>query len=269
MSQNISMPAARVPLVDERGQITREWMQWFLGMFQRVGGPVGFSNAELYGDAVALQSYDELLERISALEAKNRGLSDAVWMMATMPQDFVMPAQAISEILEKLEVRGDTRLASERGNVVIGAKSTEDSEQLQVTKDLRVKEGVKLAVDDGVVLIGTETQAGDEKLQVQGGIKADEISADSIDVEELLIDTLDAIEVKAVDVDTVTVTVLGNQVVGSRQTGFPVMTAYAGQSVGATYSQSQAQTTDDAVKTLSQKLVQLNNALRSHGLIGD
>ena len=82
MSENISLPAARVPKVDGDGMITREWLTLLSGLFRRVGGPVGFSNSELYGDAVALQSYDELLERISSLEAQNRNLGQVVQMMA-------------------------------------------------------------------------------------------------------------------------------------------------------------------------------------------
>lgn len=124
MSENISLPAARVPMVDDKGMITREWLTLLSGMFRRVGGPVGFSNSELYGDAVALQSYDELLERISSLEAQNRSLGQVVQMLAAeQMQDYASKASAVEGALDTLTVRGDTRLASQKGRVIVGGAS--------------------------------------------------------------------------------------------------------------------------------------------------
>lgn len=123
MSENISLPAARVPLVDERGLITREWLMWFSGMFNRVGGPVGFSNSELYGDAVALQSYDELLARISSLEAQNRNLTQAMQMVAMGAWDQLLatpPAAVAPDTFARLKVLGETDLAVDRGKVRVG-----------------------------------------------------------------------------------------------------------------------------------------------------
>jgi hypothetical protein len=68
----------------------------------------------------------------------------------------------------------------------------------------------------------------------------------------------------------------GNQVVGPRVTGFTAGTgtankgafaAYAGQTYGATYSQTAAQATDDAAAATAQRLLAIEQALRAHGLI--
>lgn len=226
MSQNISMPAARVPLVDDRGQITREWMQWFIGMFQRAGGAQGFSNSELYGDAVALQSYDELLERIATLEAQNRSLMQGMQMLAMgqMDQGYATPPQAVSpDTFARIKVLGETDLAVERGNVRVGLGINGSSAKLQVGGDVDVSGGTRL-------------RSG---LQVDGNAQA------------------------------ATYRVGVNQVVGARQAGVAAYSAYAGQTVGATYSQTQAQATDTAIKNASAKLAQVVTALRTHGLIGD
>lgn len=226
MSQNISMPAARVPLVDDRGQITREWMQWFIGMFQRAGGAQGFSNSELYGDAVALQSYDELLERIATLEAQNRSLMQGVQMLAMgqMDQGYATPPQAVSpDTFARIKVLGETDLAVERGNVRVGLGINGSSAKLQVGGGVDVSGGTRL-------------RSG---LQVDGNAQA------------------------------ATYSVGVNQVVGARQAGVAAYSAYAGQTVGATYSQTQAQATDTAIKNASAKLAQVVTALRTHGLIGD
>jgi hypothetical protein len=61
----------------------------------------------------------------------------------------------------------------------------------------------------------------------------------------------------------------GVKVVGARAAGVAAYTAYAGQTVAATYTQSQAQATDNAIKDASTKLAQVVTALRTHGLIGD
>ena len=70
-------------------------------------------------------------------------------------------------------------------------------------------------------------------------------------------------------------------IAGSRQTGWTAGTGtankgafatYAGQTLGATYSQSAAQATDNAVKANSQRILALEQAIASwggnHGLIG-
>lgn len=226
MSQNISMPAARVPLVDDRGQITREWMQWFIGMFQRAGGAQGFSNSELYGDAVALQSYDELLERIATLEAQNRSLMQGMQMLAMgqMDQGYATPPQAVSpDTFARIKVLGETDLAVERGRVRVGLGINGSSAKFQVGGDVDISGGTRL-------------RSG---LQVDGNTQA------------------------------ATYRVGVNQVVGARQAGVAAYSAYAGQTVGAAYSQTQAQATDTAIKNASAKLAQVVTALRTHGLIGD
>lgn len=226
MSQNISMPAARVPLVDDRGQITREWMQWFIGMFQRAGGAQGFSNSELYGDAVALQSYDELLERIATLEAQNRSLIQGMQMLAMgqMDQGYATPPQAASpDTFARIKVLGETDLAVERGRVRIGKGINGSTAKLQVEGDADISGGTRVRAD----------------LQVDGNTQA------------------------------ATYRVGVNQVVGARQAGVAAYSAYAGQTVGAAYSQTQAQATDTAIKDASAKLAQVVTALRTHGLIGD
>lgn len=72
------------------------------------------------------------------------------------------------------------------------------------------------------------------------------------------------------------VNVGANQVVAARQTGWNAPTgsllrgtlaAYAGQTMGATYSQTAAQANDDALKAVSQTLAALITDLRTHGLI--
>lgn len=280
MSQNISMPAARVPLVDDRGQITREWMQWFIGMFQRAGGAQGFSNSELYGDAVALQSYDELLERIATLEAQNRSLSQAVQMMAQgLLPTLDQPSAASGNVFDEITVKGNSRLATDRGTVLIGAKASSEPEKLQVVGEILATGGARLAVADGSVLVGGAVDDGVHKLQVQGGARVDVLNADSLEIDSLDVQTIDAVTVNA---DTATVTTVnagttntgsvmvgGQQVVSSRKSGVSAYGAYAGQTVGAAYSQAQAQTTDNAIKTASAKLAALVTALRAHGLVGD
>lgn len=226
MSQNISMPAARVPLVDDRGQITREWMQWFIGMFQRAGGAQGFSNSELYGDAVALQSYDELLERIATLEAQSRSLMQGMQMLAMgqMDQGYATPPQAVSpDTFARIKVLGETDLAVERGRVRIGKGINGSTAKLQVEGDADISGGTRVRAD----------------LQVDGNTQA------------------------------ATYRVGVNQVVGARQAGVTAYSAYPGQTIGASYTQSQVQATDTAIKNASAKLAQVVTALRTHGLIGD
>lgn len=261
MSENLSLPAARVPLVDDQGRITREWMSWFIGMFQRAGGSQGLSNNELYGDAVAQQSYDELLGRVGAaealargqdegsmlqellnrlasLEAQNRSLTQDLRVVGMMLMDQPSAQSAFSEVMSRLEVRGNTRLATESGNVLIGLKTSADPELLQVAKDLLVSLGARLAVTSGRVIIGPGVAIGDAPLFVNGDANASAFKVND------------------------------RFVLRARQVGFPSFSPYGGQTIGATYSQSQAQATDDAVKAVSAKLAQLNEALRAHGMIG-
>jgi len=69
----------------------------------------------------------------------------------------------------------------------------------------------------------------------------------------------------------------GDQVVGARDTGWTASTGtpnkaayatYAGQTMGGAYSQTVAQTNDDALKAVSQRVKALEDALFAHGLIG-
>lgn len=78
------------------------------------------------------------------------------------------------------------------------------------------------------------------------------------------------------DISVTHVLIGGNTVLGPRIAGWGTPSggvrgsgvAYAGQTVGATYSQTQAQATDDAVKAVSQKLTALIADLQTQGLIG-
>ncbi len=243
MSENISLPAARVPLVDESGLITREWLMWFSGMFRRAGGSEGFSNSELYGDAVALQSYDELLERISSLEAQNRNLSQAMQMIAMggWDQMIATPPNAVTpDTFARLKVLGETDLAVDGGKVRVGTGVAGSSAKLQVGGDMDVSTDSRVR--------GNLSVNGDGA--VDGALSAASLSADG-------------------DASAAAYSVSGQQVVGDRVAGVSAYTAYAGQTVGAAYSQSQAQATDDATKAASAKLAQVVAALRTHGLIGD
>lgn len=139
MSENISMPAARIPLVDDRGLITREWMAWFIGMFKRAGGSQGFSNQELYGSAETQQNYDELLERIGALEARNRDLVSAVQMLSLgqIEQMIATPPQAVSpDTFARIKVLGETDLATDSGGVRIRKGISGSSAALQVNGNI-------------------------------------------------------------------------------------------------------------------------------------
>lgn len=139
MSENISMPAARIPLVDDRGLITREWMGWFVGMFKRAGGSQGFSNQELYSSAEMQQSYDELLERIGALEARNRDLVSAVQMLSVgqIEQMVATPPQAVSpDTFARIRVLGETDLATDSGGVRIRKGISGSGATLQVNGDI-------------------------------------------------------------------------------------------------------------------------------------
>lgn len=244
MSENISIPAARVPLVDDRGLITREWMSWFIGMFKRAGGSQGFSNQELYGDAVALQSYDELLERISALEAYNRDLSRAVQMLAfgQMEVGMASPPQPVAaDTFARLKVLGETDLAMDSGQVRIRRGIGGSSAVLQVNGDSDISGNARFRA--GVHVNGDFEV--DQDSVVHGNQEVDGTS------------------------EAASFLVGGQQVVGARAPGNPAFTAYAGQTMGAAYSQSQAQTNDNAVKAVSTAVAELVTAMRTHGLIGD
>lgn len=71
--------------------------------------------------------------------------------------------------------------------------------------------------------------------------------------------------------------VAGTAVVGARATGWGAASgtlgraayaSYAGQTMGATYSQSAAQATDDGLKALAQRVAAIITDLTAHGLIG-
>lgn len=67
------------------------------------------------------------------------------------------------------------------------------------------------------------------------------------------------------------------QVVGPQDTGWTdgtgtplkgAFAAYAGQTVGGSYSQAEVQAIDDAAAASSQRLLAIEQALKAHGLIG-
>lgn len=58
----------RVPLVDVRtGQITREWLLFFQGVYARVGGPLGSSTTDLDASAFDDAGTEELEAAVYAL----------------------------------------------------------------------------------------------------------------------------------------------------------------------------------------------------------
>lgn len=286
MSEDISMPAARVPLVDDKGMITREWLTLLSGLFRRVGGPVGFSNSELYGDAVALQSYDELLERISSLEAHNRNLTQAVQMLALgLVPSIEANTSTTGNVFDELTVKGNTQLATDRGAVAVGVKNYAGTKKLYVEGGAQTTQETVLASAAGKVLVGMETTTNPEKLQISGGLRVDGGSAlatagGSVVLGPRTDDGLNRLQVEGAAVITDKLKALllrsdqgldvaGARVVSGRVPGVAAYTAYAGQTVAATYTQSQAQATDNAIKDASTKLAQVVTALRTHGLIGD
>lgn len=257
MSERITLPAARIPLVDGQGRITREWLVLLNGLFKRAGGTEGFSNQELFGDVSGLQSYDELLERIGAtetqqrqpadvaqmqdllsridaLEQQGRQMQEAMLFQQSLPQDVQIPVSRLKDVLDALEVKGVTLLASEKGTVLIGLRTSATAEQLQVAKSVRLASATGERVH-----VGAATDDGSSKLQVEGAVKATELKVGA------------------------------NKVVGSRQAGVAAFTAYTGQTMPIDYDQDAAQELDDATKAASQKLQQVVTALRNHGLIGD
>ena len=114
-----------------------------------------------------------------------------------------------------------------------------------------------LAVERGRVRIGKGINGSTAKLQVDGDA---DISGGTRVRADLQVDG---------NTQAATYRVGVNQVVGARQAGVAAYSAYAGQTVGAAYSQTQAQATDTAIKDASAKLAQVVTALRTHGLIGD
>lgn len=243
MSERITLPAARIPLVDGQGRITREWLVLLNGLFKRAGGTEGFSNQELFGDVSGLQSYDELLERIATLEAQNRSLMQGVQMlaMAQLDQGYATPPQAVSpDTFARIKVLGETDLAVERGRVRVGLGINGSSAKLQV--------GGSVDVSGGTRLRGGLQVDGDANLQ--GNVNTGPLAVSG-------------------DAAANSYLVGGVQVVAGRQAGVPAYTAYAGQTIGAAYSQTQAQATDTAIKDASATLARVVTALRTHGLIGD
>lgn len=297
MSERITLPAARIPLVDGQGRITREWLVLLNGLFKRAGGTEGFSNQELFGDVCGLQSYDELLERIGAtetqqrqpadvaqmqdllsrldaLEQQSRQTQEAVFYQQAFPQDVQIPVSKLKEVLDALEVKGVTLLATEKGQVLIGLTTSSTPEQLQVAKSVR------LASASGErVHIGSGADDGVSKLQVDGKVKAPHVDAQDLDATTVNAATVDAVHVNAgeVQADAITapeiqtteVLVGAKKVLGARQGGVAAYTAYPGQTMPIEYDQAAIQELDDAARTASEKLEQVVTALRTHGLIGD
>lgn len=229
MSDNLTLPAARVPLVDERGLITREWLQVINGLYRRAGGFEGFSNQELSGEAATLQSHDELLERIGAAEAQARGQPES---------------SLLQELLSRISsLESSNRALSQQVQMLAFGQMEQPPAQARPPADtldrLTVNGQTNLAVRNGKVIVGATTAAGDALLHVQGKVNATAYK------------------------------VADTQVVGARSAGITAYAAYAGQTVGATYAQAQAQATDNATKAASAKLAQIVTALRTHGLIGD
>lgn len=304
MSTNISLPPVRVPLVDVTGCMTREWALWFLAMFERVGGVQGFSNQELWGDAVALQSYDELLgrigtaeamirstgvtdsalqdllQRLAQVEAENRGLQQALQQVVL--GDLPVPQQpaATTDTFDRITVRGDADLSTMRGYTKVAGGVAGSTAKLQVGGDtdidgvLRVSGDVAAAGNisgdaiaaSGALTVGAgATVAGalhsDTEITTTGGLTAD-----------AGVQTNGNVGCASVYASANVLAELffsgGQQVVGSRKTGFTYPTPYAGQTMGASYSQSQVQATDNALKTVSAQVSALYSGLLAHGLIG-
>ena len=226
MSENLSLPGARVPLVDANGLITREWQRWFTGMFNRAGGTQGLSNQELASNSEIQQGLMELLQRVAALEAQNRAIAQGLQMLALgqMEQMSSTPPQAVSpDTFARIKVLGDANLATDRGNVRVGTGVTGSTAKLQVQGDVETSGGAR----------------------VRGALQVDgEVSSGAYRVS-------------------------GIKVVGGRVAGVPAYAAYPGQTASATYAQTQAQTTDNALKSLSAQVALINAALRTHGLTGD
>ena len=286
MSQNIALPPARVPLVDADGRITREWTLWFLAMFERAGGVQGLSNQELAGEAAGAQDYNKLLARIGASEAAARGssVSDAalnelqqrlsqlealsrensqnIQMLAMAEMQPPQAPQAStkpSSVFDSLTVRGDTNLCTTSGTAKVGGGVGGSTAKFQVAGAIdasgEIKAGGTLRAGAGAVIAGTISATG--AISTPGSMSAGSNSTfgSSITVNN--------------NVAAQLYLVAGLQVVGARRTGNPQTTAYAGQTMGAAYSQSQAQTTDNAIRALSQSFATLISSLRSHGLVGD
>ena len=226
MSENLSLPSARVPLVDASGLITKEWQRWITGMFKRVGGTQGLSNQELASSAEIQQGLMELLQRVAALEAQNRAMSQGMQMLALgqIEQMSSTPPQAVSpDTFARIKVLGDANLATDRGNVRVGTGVTGSTAKLQVQGDVEASGGARVR---GAMQVDGEMSSGTYRVQ---GIK----------------------------------------VVGARVTGVAAYSAYAGQIVSSAYVQTEAQATDDALKSLSAQVALINAAMRTHGLTGD
>ncbi len=310
MSENITIPSARVPMVDDKGMITREWLVVINGIFQRVGGFEGFSNQELYGDASALQSYDELLgrigateaqqrmagtgeassqelgQRIAALEAQNRSLGQAVQMLAMgMSPSFDSIARAESNVFDTIKVRGDALLSSARGATKVRGGVSGSSAVFQVggTSQLggnTTVNGLASVRETGgeYVLSLKNSTSKDWTFGVRsvgmylrnvtdGATRLEVSNAGLVNIPGEVTVTGDA--TASLFKSTHGLNVAGVRVVYQRVAGMPAFVPYAGQTIGASYSQAQIQELDTAAKNASVQCEKITNALRAHGLIGD
>lgn len=261
MSRRVFLNPPRVALVDPKtGRITPEWYRWFEAALERMGGTDSFSNAEIFGDYTAQQAYDELLERIGAIEALLQGMQELQHQIQELVMDFATQQlrDLANNVFESILVYGTAELAKKSGRVLIGNPTDDGTTLLQVAGDGKF---------DGVAANDAEFGA----LKVTGTTETK---------------TLDVTEDAAVggdldvtgDVSAASLQVGGDQVVGARVTGWgapsgtqdrSAYTAYAGQTVSGTYDPLEAQATDDAVKVLSEHMTALIADLRAHGLIGD
>ena len=286
MSEDISLPASRVPMVDDKGMITREWLTLLSGLFRRVGGPVGFSNSELYGDAVALQSYDELLERISSLEVQNRNLSQAVQMISMgLVPSFDSQARAEDNVFDTITVRGDAQLSSAKGATKVRGGVAGSAAMFQVggTSELggnTTVNGLASVRETGgeYVLSLKNTASKDWTWGVRsvgmylrnvtdGATRIEVSNAGLVNIPGEVTVTGDA--TASLFKSTHGMNVAGVRVVYKRVAGMPVFAPYAGQTIGASYAKAQIQALDTAAKNASVQCAKITNALRAHGLIGD
>ena len=286
MSENISLPAARVPMVDDKGMITREWLTLLAGMFRRVGGPVGFSNSELYGDAAALQSYDELLERISSLESQNRNLSQAVQMISMgLVPSFDSQARAEDNAFDTITVRGDAQLSSAKGATKVrgGVADSEAIFQVGGTSQLggntTVNGLASVRATGGEYVLSLKNTASKDwtwgvrsvgmylRNVTDGATRMEVSNAGLVNIPGEVTVAGDA--TAPLFKSTHGMNVAGVRVVYKRVAGMPVFAPYAGQTIGAGYAQAQIQALDTAAKNASVQCEKITNALRAHGLIGD
>lgn len=167
MSEKLFLNPPRVPLVDpQTGLVRLEWYRWFESMFRRVGGVTAPSNNELYSEVTDAASRDEMLGRIGAVEAQARGASsdatlDALSQRVTSLEAMVRDGmQVIQQIQMLMMLGGDFAQASPVANPV-GELDT-----------LHVRGETRLATQSGNVRMGSQPDDGINKLQVDGSVKA-------------------------------------------------------------------------------------------------